>query len=305
MTLDPLIFALVLAAALLHASWNAMVKAGGDRLAVLTLVNLAPVAIAAPALFFLPPMAAGAWPWLALSVTLHVLYYGALLSAYRYGDLSQVYPIARGSAPALVALGAWLLAGETAGPVELAALALLCCGLMALAWRPRRSVAALAGRGAIVAGGGAAPPGAEPDPRAVLFALATGVMIAGYSISDGMGSRASGAAFTYIAWLFTIDAVPLALFFAWRRRGRVAASLRGSLPAGLAGGLIAGAAYSAVIWAMSQAPMAQVVALRETSVLFAALIGTRLLAEPFGRRRLAAAAVIVAGAALLQVGRSF
>ena len=301
LTLDPLVFALVLAAAVLHASWNALVKAGGDRLAVLTLVNLAPVVVTLPALFLLPPIRWEAAPWLALSTACHLVYYGALLSAYRYGDLSQVYPIARGSAPALVAFGAWVLAAERPGPVELGALALLSGGLMALAWRPRRAPA-VAGRGAILRQ--AVAPTGDPDRRAVLFALLTGLSIAVYSVADGMGVRASGAPFTYIAWLFTVDCLPLVAVVLWRRRGRVAQSIGRSWRAGLAGGLIAALAYGTVIWAMNRAPLAQVVALRETSVLFAALIGTRLLAEPFGRQRLAAAAVIVAGAVLLQLGGS-
>lgn len=302
MALDPLVFALVLAAAVLHASWNALVKAGGDRLAVLALVNLSPAVVTVPALFFLPPMSWEAAPWLALSTACHFVYYGALLSAYRYGDLSQVYPIARGSAPALVALGAWLLAGEALGALELGALALLSSGLMALAWRPRRAAPAVAGRGAILAENGGKP--TEPDRRAVLFALLTGFSIAGYSVADGIGVRASGSAFAYIAWLFTVDCLPLLLFMLWRRRGRVLQSIGRSWRAGLAGGLIAALAYGTVIWAMNRSAMAQVVALRETSVLFATLIGTLLLAEPFGRRRLAAAAVIVAGAILLQLGRA-
>jgi len=302
LALEPLVFALVLAAAVLHASWNALVKAGGDRLAVLTLVNLSPAVITVPALiFFLPPMSAEAIPWLALSTATHLCYYAALLGAYRYGDLSQVYPIARGSAPALVALGAWLVAGEAKGPLELVALALLSCGLMALAWRPRRAVPAVAGRGAIVREDAARP--AEPDRRAVIFAVLTGLTIAVYSLADGMGVRASGEAFTYIAWLFSIDSLPLVAVLLWRRRGRVLQSIGRSWRAGLAGGLIAAIAYGTVIWAMNRAPMAQVVALRETSVLFATLIGTWLLAEPFGGRRLAAAAVIVAGAILLQLGK--
>lgn len=285
MTLDPLVLSLVLAAALLHATWNALVKAGGDRLAVMALVSAAPGLVAAPALFFLPPMNAAAVPWLLSSVALHIVYAAALLLAYRHGDLSQVYPIARGSAPGLVALGAWLLAGEAKTPMELLALAVLSLGIMALAWRPR---------GAVRRAG---------DRHALGFALLTGLCIAGYSLSDGLGARASEARFTYIAWLFLLDALPVPLYFLWVRRGQAWTLARRHLAVGLGGGLISLAAYGIVIWAMSVAPMAQVVALRETSVLFAALIGTQLMAEPFGRRRLTAACVIVMGAALLQVGR--
>jgi drug/metabolite transporter (DMT)-like permease len=303
LALDPLVFALVLAAAVLHASWNALVKAGGDRLAVLAMVNLAPAAITIPLLcFVLPPMSWEAAPWLALSTVCHLVYYVGLLGAYRHGDLSQVYPIARGSAPALVALGAWLLAGETLSALSLCALALLSSGLMALAWRRRRAVPAVAGRGAVLEEGGSRP--SEPDRRAVLFALLTGVSIAGYSVSDGMGVRASGSSFTYIAWLFSVDCLPLVLFLFWRRGAAALPAMRLNWRKGLAGGLIAAIAYGTVIWAMNRSAMAQVVALRETSVLFATLIGTWLLHEPFGRRRLAAAVVIVAGAILLQLGKT-
>ncbi len=287
MVLDPLVFSLVLLAAVMHAAWNAMIKAGEDRLMRQTFVILAPATVAIPALFFLPPLAPEAWPWLLASATIHCLYYVALLGAYRHGDLSKVYPIARGSAPGLVAIGAWLMAGEAISLLELLGLAILSAGLMALAWRPRRQ---------------ARQPG---ERSAVLFALLTGVTIASYSLADGQGVRAAGggdARFSYIAWLFAIDSLPLVAFTLWKRRGNLKIRRQDAVY-GLLGGFISAAAYGIVIWAMSIAPMTHVVALRETSVLFAALIGTRLLAEPFGNRRMAAACVIVAGAALLQVSR--
>lgn len=288
MVLDPLVFLLVLLAAVMHATWNAMIKAGEDRLMRQTFVIVAPTFVAVPALFFLPSLAPGAWPWLIASAVIHCGYYVTLLGAYRHGDLSKVYPIARGSAPGLVAIGAWLIAHEPVSGVELLALAILSAGLMALAWKPR---------------GQAARPG---DGRAVIYALLTGLTIASYSIADGQGVREAGggdARFSYIAWLFAIDSLPLVAFTLWKRRGNLVIRKQDALY-GLLGGWISAAAYGIVIWAMSVAPMTHVVALRETSVLFAALIGTRLLKEPFGNRRMAAACVIVAGAALLQVSRS-
>jgi len=289
-TLDPLVLGLVLLAAVLHAAWNAMVKASDDRLMRQTFVIAAPSLIAVPAVMLLPPMAPSAWPWLALSVALHCVYYVTLLGAYRHGDLSQVYPLARGSAPGLVAIGAYLIAGERSSLWEILALALLTAGLVALALRPPGQ-ARRVGEG-----------------RAVVYALLTGLTIAAYSLADGQGVRQAALAgqearFTYIAWLFAVDSLPLVAFVLWRRRGRLKVRRRDAVY-GTAGGLISALAYGIVIWAMSVAPMAHVVALRETSVLFAALIGSHILAEPFGGRRLAAAAVIVAGAALLQVGRS-
>lgn len=288
MVLDPLVFALVLLAAVMHASWNAMVKAGEDRLMRQTFVNLAPSLIAIPALFFLPPLDSAALPWLIASAVIHCGYYFTLLGAYRHGDLSKVYPIARGSAPALVAIGAWLIADETTSLIEVGALLLLSVGLISLAWKPRGHVAKAG------------------DGWAVIFALLTGLIIATYSVADAQGVRAAGggdARFSYIAWLFAVDSFPMVAYTAWKRRKNPVIR-RQDLTYGLLGGFISAAAYSIVIWAMSVAPVTHVVALRETSVLFAALIGTRLLAEPFGARRLAAACVIVVGAAILQVSRS-
>lgn len=274
----------MLLAAVMHATWNALVKSGQDRLVTLALVNIAPAIPAALALPFLPAMSWDAVPFLAVSVVLHTLYYGCLIGAYRKGDLSQVYPIARGAAPVLVALGAWLLAGESKSLLEITGIAIVSLGILSLAWRP----------------GPLRWPNLRDD-EAILFALATGLCIAGYSVADGMGGRASGAVFTYIAWLFATDAIAIVAFVFWRRRHNLWTAVRPQLLRGLAGGCVATLAYSIVIWAMSVAPMAQVVALRETSVLIAAGIGALVLKEGFGTQRIAAAAVVVGGAALLHL----
>ena len=274
----------MLLAAGMHATWNALVKTGNDRLVTLALVNLAPTIPAALALPFLPAMEWEAVPFLAASVALHTLYYACLIGAYRTGDLSQVYPIARGSAPVLVAVGAWLLAGEAKTPLEIAGIAIVSLGIVSLAWRP----------------GPLRLPTLRQD-EAILFALATGLTIAGYSIADGMGGRASGSVFTYIAWLFALDGLIIVAYAVWRRRKTLRQSFQPLLLRGFAGGAVAGTAYSIVIWAMSVAPMAHIVALRETSVLIAAGIGALLLKESFGKQRIAAAAVVVGGAALLHL----
>ncbi|MEX0923548.1 MAG: DMT family transporter [Rhodovibrionaceae bacterium] len=282
--MTPGILLLVLLAAALHATWNALVKSGQDRLVTLALVNLAPAIPAALALPFLPEMDWAAVPYLAASVALHTLYYACLIGAYRTGDLSQVYPIARGSAPVLVAAGAWLLAGEVKTPLEIAGIVVVSLGIVSLAWRP----------------GPLRLPALRKD-EAILFALATGLTIAGYSIADGLGGRASGAVFTYIAWLFAVDGIAIVAFTFWRRRKTLRRSFSPHLLRGFAGGAVAATAYSIVIWAMSVAPMAQVVALRETSVLIAAGIGALILKEGFGKQRIAAAAIVVGGAALLHL----
>ncbi len=282
MTLDIGVFCLVLLAAVLHATWNALVKAGGDRLVTIALVMITAGVPALLALPFLPFPAAAAWPYLIASVAIHLVYFLALVYAYEHGDLSQVYPIARGTAPMLVALGAWLLAGEALSPYEVTGVLVVSAGIISLAWRR-----------------GVRPP---QEAKAIGFALLTALTIGTYSVSDGLGVRAAGNAFSYIAWLFFISGIPIFLIALWRRRGRVRAVFGPALRPGIGGGIVAGTAYGFVIWAMSVAPMAHIVALRETSVLIAAAIGTLVLKEPFGRHRIAAAAVIASGAVLLNAG---
>ncbi len=286
MVLDAGVLSLVLLAAVLHASWNALVKAGEDKLVMQTLVISVHGYLAMPLLFFLPLPDPASWPYLGLSAVIHFGYYAGVIGAYRHGDLSQVYPIARGSAPALVALGAWILAGEALSAAELLGVFTVSLGIVSLTGLPRQ----LRGQGD------------GREAKAIGFALLTGATIASYTLADGLGVRESGHALSYILWLFALEAVPLTAFTLWRRRGRVVAAFKPHLKAGVIGSLLSGLAYGIVIWAMSVAPMAHVVALRETSVLIAAIIGTRLLREPFGRKRIAAAAVVAAGAILLETG---
>lgn len=274
---------LVLLAAVLHATWNAFVKSGEDKFVSLSLVIFTTSVPSLLVLPFLPLPAVESWPYLLISTLVHYVYYAVLVVAYRHGDLSLVYPIARGSAPLLVAVGAWVFAAEALGAWEWVGVAVVSAGIMSLA-KPVRAVAD------------------DGEIKATAFALLTGLTIAAYSLADGLGVRHSGAAFAYIAWLFVFSGIPMLAFAWWRRRGRAARVFRKHLKAGVAGGLISGLAYGAVIWAMSVAPIALVVSLRETSVLIAAAIGSLFLREPFGRSRIAAAAVIVAGAALINLG---
>lgn len=282
MTLDLGVLLLVLAAAVMHAGWNVVVKAGADRVVVTTLVMAVQAPPCALALIFLPALQPEAWPYVLLSAAVHWLYYAALIGAYRHGDLSQVYPIARGAAPLLVALEAWALAGESLSPVEWLGLLILSAGIMSLALRRR---------GIWLAG----------ELQALGFALLTAATIAVYLIVDALGGRASGNALTYICWLFVLEGVPFLLLTFWLRRGRIVAAFRPNLVRGGLGGVIAGLSYGITIWAMSVAPVAHVVAVRETNVLFGAAFGALLLKEPFGRFRIGAAAVVVTGAVLLNV----
>ncbi len=284
MALDLGVIVLVLLAAVLHASWNALIKTGGDRLAVMALTMAIPALPCWVVVAFLPLPAAESWPYIFASIVIHTGYYTFLLRAYHHGDLSHVYPIARGTAPLLVALGGWSLAGEALSAAELAGVAIVSGGIISLAWR---------GNGAVARDG---------ELQAVGFALLTSLTIGLYSLCDGLGVRSSGYAFSYILWLFALEGLPIFTFAVWRRRGRLRAAFGPSLKSGLGAGVISSLAYGIVIWAMSLGPMAHVVALRETSVIMAAVLGAVFLKEPFGRRRIAAAAVVATGAVLLQTG---
>ncbi len=283
MTLELGVLFLVLFSAVLHATWNALVKAGSDRLVTIALVMFVPSLPCLAALFFLPALAAAAWPFIITSILIHSVYYASLTAAYRHGDLSLVYPIARGAAPVLVAVAAWTFAGEALNTMEAAGVLVVSAGIMSLAWR--RSAGPHDG-----------------EIKAIGFALLTGLNIALYLVADGMGVRRSGFALTYICWLFMLQGLPLLAFTLWARRGRIAASFGPNLKQGVFGGLIAGVSYGIAIWAMGVGPMAHIVAVRETSVLIGAMIGALVLKEPFGRTRIAAAAAVACGAVLLNVG---
>ena len=263
----------VLVAAVLHASWNALLKGVDDRLAIVVLLDLTGLVVAALALPLVPVPAQASRGLLVASVTLHLGYELLLLVAYRAGDLSQVYPLARGTAPLLVAAYAGLVLGERLEPVQLAGLGGVCAGLVLLAE---------AGRGA------------RWRP-AVGPALATGVFIAAYTVADGLGVRRAGTVTGYVAWLFLLHGLPIPLFALAARGRALAPRLRRHLGAGVAAGLLAVAAYGLVLWAQRRGALAVVAALRETSVLVAALIGTLVFGERLGRRRVLAAALLAAG----------
>ncbi len=283
MALDLGIILLVLLAAGLHASWNAIVKAGGDRLVMTTLVMTGPTPVCLVALFYLPALQPEAWPFLIASALIHYLYYALLIGAYKHGDLSQVYPISRGAAPALVAVAAWVFAGEALSVRETLGVVIVSVGIMSLAWR--RNGTRL-----------------PAESKAVALALINGVAISAYLIVDGLGVRAAGNAFSYICWLFIVEAMPLLALTLWLRRGRVRESFAPNWKPGILGGVIAAISYGIALWAMSLGPMAHIVALRETSVLFGAALGALVLKESFGKQRILAAAAVACGAVLLNLG---
>jgi drug/metabolite transporter (DMT)-like permease len=274
--MTPLVIGLVLGAALLHATWNALLRSGGDRLWSITVMSMTSAVVAAPFVLLLPAPAMASWPFIALSAALQIGYCLFLVRAYRDGELAQVYPIARGVSPLIVTLGAAVIAGERLAPTDLAGIALVSAGILGLAFGKTR-----------------------PGLHSTLAALATGCFIAAYTLTDGVGARASGHATSYAAWLFVTQGAPMPLVYV-AMRGRLKISPRDpdTLKA-VGGGFISLIAYGIVVWALTKGPMGQVSALRETSVLFAAVIGVAFLKERLTLGRIASAVVIAGGAFLL------
>jgi len=281
--MDPFVFTLVLTAAVLHAGWNALIKISGDPWVRLALTNLLGTVFGLAFLPFVGFPNAEAWPFILSSVAIHQFYFVFVCLQYRYGDLSHVYPISRGVAPLMVAFGAYVFAGESLSFQGIAAVVLISAAILSLtfstAWKP--------GEG-----------------KGVLFALCTGVTIAFYSVVDGLGGRSANDIAGYIAYLFLIDGLPFGLVVFFLRRRAFMPVLRANWKVGLLSGLLSYPAYALVIWAMTKSPLTYVSALRETSVLLAVLIGTRLMGEPFGTRRLIAAALVVLGVAALQFSKA-
>jgi drug/metabolite transporter (DMT)-like permease len=275
------VFLAVLAAAAFHASWNAFLKGRLDPVTAMSLIGLAAAVLVLPLvpLFGLPRVEA--WPWLIGSMILHLGYFLGLTAAYRTGDLSQVYPIARGGAPLLTALAATLLVHETIGAWGWVGIIVLAAGVVMLSARGGNEL--------------------QLDKKAVGFALATAVTISGYSLVDGLGARVAGNPHVYTIWLFLLDGIAM-VGAALAIRGRpVLASYAVFWKRGVIGGTLSLAAYWIAIWAMTVAPIALVAALRETSVLFAAIIAVVVLKEPLHRLRLVAAGLIVAGLVLIRL----
>ena len=272
----------VLLAALLHASWNAVVKGGDDKLVSTLAVVIGHAVPGFVAAALLPVPDPASWPWIGLGAVLHVGYQMFLAAAYRDGDLAQVYPIARGSAPLIVALVSVTLLGVALATAEIAAILLIATGIISIG-------AARAGRA---------------DPRTLATALATGGFIAAYSLSDGTGARLSGSPVAFYAWMTLLNATFSAAILARLRPGALFSLHRRAPGAFWFGGLASFAAYALVVWAFTQAPIALVTALRETSIVFALVIGAVFLREKVDLARIAATFVTLSGVILLRLGRS-
>ncbi|MFO1135336.1 MAG: EamA family transporter [Rhodoblastus sp.] len=280
--MDGIVFLTVLGAALMHASWNALVKAGADRFSFTVVLTLAECVMGLALAPFFPMISAEALPWLLLSGVLHVGYMLFLTEAYAHGDLAQVYPLARGSAPLIVAIVSALFLREELTATRLAAVLCIGLGVVALSLRGGGDVGRIGG-------------------KAVANALATACFTAGYTLVDAIGARASGSASAYTCAMFVLSGAAL-VAVGFYRRGATALSVDARVwRLGALAGALSFLAYWAAIWAFTKAPVALVAALRETSVLMAMLIGVVFLGERSSGWRWAAAGLIAAGVALMRL----
>ena len=252
-----------------------MAKSGGEPQFSIASYRLISALCCLPLLFLFPLPLAESWPMIFASVVIHTAYYVTLSKSYRAGDLSQMYPLFRGLAPVLVVFGAAALAGELLSVGSMLGIGLVSLGLMSLTF----------------AGGKLG----RMSPVALRWGLATSVLIAAYTVADGMGVRAAGNPFSYFIWLFLLEPIPIGLWLLARDRAGWFGYMRAKPGKITFGALAAATAYAMVIYAMGVAPMGMVSSLRETSVIFAALIGTLLFQEPFGRQRVIAAILVCLG----------
>ena len=270
------IILLILFAALLHASWNALLRGGTDKLWSMTIMCVAVAIVSTVAAFFMPAPAQESWSYAGLSALLHVGYNLFLVRTYRSGDLGQTYPISRGSSPVLITLCASIFAGEVVQTGTMIGIALVSAGIISLAFKGRKlHVANLP------------------------YALGTGCFIAAYSVTDGIGGRLSGAPMAYTAWMCALWGVLMPITYVCLRDIRSLLSVRPGLVTSLGGGVVSLLAYGMVIYAMTLAPMGAVSALRETSVLFAALLGYLFLGESLTARKILSCVVIAAGTIII------
>ncbi len=279
--MDIAVFIAVLTAAAAHAGWNAVIKGAGTPLATTSVMTFAAGLVGLPLLAITGLPNAAAWPWAMASVVIHILYFGCLIETYRYGDMSLVYPIARGGAPLLTALGGVALLGENLTWHGWSGLLLLVGGVLLLSVGGRRSI--------------------HVDPRGVHYALLTALTICAYTLVDGIGARHAGNSVSYTATLFVGCGVAMFGYLLWRGGRGVLAEMPRHWKVGALGGGMQLVSYGIAIWAMTVAPIALIAALRETSVVFATLIAVFFLKEPLNVVRVAAVVLVLCGLLMLRL----
>ena len=276
----------VLTAAVTHATWNAIAHGIKDQVLAFGLIGVGSIAVAVPLVVLSPLPFRACWPYLLASVFIHVFYNLLLMRSYRYGDFGQVYPLARGTSPLVVTALAAVFAAERPTVPQVCGVLVISCGLAALVLAGRRRSASGSGlsRAALLAAGG------------------TGLTIAAYTTVDGLGVRLSGSSVGYIGWLMLLESLCVPAWALVRRRDVVRDASRRVLVSGMLAGALSVLAYGLVLWAQTRGALAPIAALRETSVIIGAVIGTLVFHEPFGRWRIAATVLVVAGVLLLNVG---
>jgi len=268
----------VLLAAVTHATWNAIAHGIKDQLLAFGLIGAGGIVVAIPVICLAPMPHRACWRYLLISVAIHVGYNLLLMRSYRYGEFSQVYPLARGTSPLVVTILAAIFVRERPSPAQLTGVLVVSAGLATLVFAGRR-----------------------PGRTALLAAIGTGLTIAAYTTVDGVGVRASGSPAGYIGWLMLLESLGVPLLALIRRRDVIARQPRRIIGSGLLGGALSVLAYGLVLWAQTRGALAPIAVLRETSVIFGAIIGRVAFREPFGRTRIAATILVCAGIVLLNV----
>jgi drug/metabolite transporter (DMT)-like permease len=268
----------VIAAAVTHAVWNAIAHGIKDQTLAFALIGVGGIAIGIPLVIVAAMPRSDCWPYLLGSVVIHIFYNLLLMRCYRLGEFSQVYPLARGTSPLVVTILAAIFIHEHLALAQIAGVLVVSAGLATLV---------LAGR--------------RPGRAAFLAAVGTGLTIAAYTTVDGVGVRLSGSPVGYIGWLMVLESLCVPMFAVVRRRDVLLKQPKRILLAGLAAGALSVLAYGLVLWAQTRGALAPIAALRETSVIFGAIIGTLIFREPFGRTRIAATVLVAAGIILLNI----
>jgi drug/metabolite transporter (DMT)-like permease len=269
----------VLAAAVTHATWNAIAHGIKDQTLAFALIGVGGIIVAIPLIIVAATPRPACWPYLLASIVIHVFYNLLLMRCYRLGEFGQVYPLARGTSPLVVTILAAIFVHEHLGLPQIGGVLVVSAGLATLV---------LAGR--------------RPGRAAFLAAVATGLTIAAYTTVDGVGVRLAASPVGYIGWLMLLESFCVPMFALVRRRDVLLKQPPRILLAGLAAGALSVLAYGLVLWAQTRGSLAPIAALRETSVIFGAIISTLIFREPFGRTRIAATVLVVAGIVLLNVG---
>jgi drug/metabolite transporter (DMT)-like permease len=268
----------VIAAAVTHAVWNAIAHGIKDQTLAFALIGVGGIAIGIPLVIVAAMPRSDCWPYLLGSVVIHIFYNLLLMRCYRLGEFSQVYPLARGTSPLVVTILAAIFIHEHLALAQIAGVLVVSAGLATLV---------LAGR--------------RPGRAAFLAAVGTGLTIAAYTTVDGVGVRLSGSPVGYIGWLMVLESLCVPMFAVVRRRDVLLKQPKRILVAGLAAGALSVLAYGLVLWAQTRGALAPIAALRETSVIFGAIIGTLIFREPFGRTRIAATVLVAAGIILMNI----